>query len=50
MEWTGAQEIKDRIHDLAIVNSRALSALRQKEIEKRPFRPRHRDFVDYDSV
>ena len=33
---SGAQHIKYRIHDLAIVNSRALSALRQQRFEQRP--------------
>ena len=34
---TRAQHVKDRIHDPAIVNARALSALRHQRLEKCPF-------------
>ena len=33
---SGAQHVKYRIHNLAIINSRALSALRQQRLKKRP--------------
>src|SRR5450755_1028241 len=33
---SGPQHVKYRIHNLAIVNSRALSALRQQRFEQRP--------------
>src|SRR5471032_3266716 len=33
---SGAQNVKYRIHNLAIINSRVLSALRQKWLKKRP--------------